>query len=196
MKAALFYVNATKTAVFPPMLACGSQTLGSKLAASIGRVIRLYLLAKEQLISRHFADCGEDLKRVIRSSNDELIPRKMYVLPVVMQWQHRRQVTLIGASAHLMTLFAGVGVNLGMRDALDLAKKLVENQHDLGSAIKDYEQEMFKWALAYAQKTRDNVRLHFSAHGTEERAAKLRAQYEKLQVDVAGNFGGVEGKIA
>ena len=41
--------------------------------------------ARKELIEQYFADCGEDLKHVISESNDQLIPRLMWMLPIGME---------------------------------------------------------------------------------------------------------------
>ena len=58
-------------------------------------------LARETLIQQYFGDCDESLKRIIRQSEDELIPRPMWMLPVGHEWDHRPGVTLLGDAAHL-----------------------------------------------------------------------------------------------
>lgn len=100
-----------------------------------------------------FADCAEDLKRVILESNDVLIPRKACMMPVGASWKSRPGVKLVRDAAHLMTPFAGVGVNIAVADALDLAKaptvkkeskiaklaKLVNDGESTEQAIEMYE---------------------------------------------------------
>jgi 2-polyprenyl-6-methoxyphenol hydroxylase-like FAD-dependent oxidoreductase len=124
------------------------------------------------------------LKRVISESNDQLIHRLMWVLPIGMKWEACPGVTLLGDGAHLMTPFAGVGVNLAMVDALKLAKTLVEyagEKENLVTALREFETEMFERADEYARKTRDNMQSHFSANGGRERAQMLRGRETKRQ---------------
>src|SRR4051794_20404499 len=76
------------------------------------------------------------------------------------------RLTLIGDAAHIMTPFAGVGVNVAMEDALSLAtqiKKWKQNVWDkagpnassslLIEPVRAYEEEMFVRAEAYAKET-------------------------------------------
>ncbi|WP_300691526.1 FAD-dependent monooxygenase [Chryseobacterium sp.] len=53
------------------------------------------------------------------------------------------KVTLAGDAAHAMTPFGGMGVNMGLKDALLLTNNLTDNQfHSIEAAISDYEKKM------------------------------------------------------
>ncbi|KAH8547916.1 hypothetical protein BGW37DRAFT_508381 [Umbelopsis sp. PMI_123] len=142
--------------------------------------------ARRELTEQYFADCGEDLKRVIQEANDELKIRQMYMLPVGVEWKSRPGITLIGDAAHLMTPFGGVGVNVAMADALDLAQHILRcrdaantdsyNSFDnaLAEAIQKYETSMFARARPNALKSEHGLRGHFSADGAEEFAERMR----------------------
>lgn len=84
-----------------------------------------------------------------------------------------------------MTPFAGVGVNVAMADALELAHALIarkdsivakafSDSHNIAVAIQQYETSMFERAEANAAKTAKGLKGHFSANGIEEMAARLK----------------------
>jgi 2-polyprenyl-6-methoxyphenol hydroxylase-like FAD-dependent oxidoreductase len=152
--------------------------------------------AREKLVKEYFDDCGEELKRVVLESKDVLIPRKCWMMPVGVSWKSRQGVTLLGDAAHLMTPFAGVGVNVAMADALDLARalitrkesvtaKLVSDGKNIAIAVEQYEKEMLARAEENAKKTMHGLKGHFSATGSEERAGKIQKGYNMVMAKKA-----------
>lgn len=144
-------------------------------------------VAKREFVERFFGDVGEELKRlVLESGNAGMVCRELYMLPVGLRWEGKKGATLLGDAAHLMTPFAGVGVNAAMADALALGNAIKEavtgGERDsegksLEVAIQQYETELFVRGEAFATKTAQNMEKHFSAGGSEEMAKKLRAAY-------------------
>lgn len=146
---------------------------------------------RETLIRDYFADCSEDTKRVIRTATDGCIPRQLFMLPVGHDWTSQPGVTLLGDSGHLMTPFAGVGVNVAMTDALSLARqivarkdsfkaKFVSDEQNIRIAVEEYEKEMFPRAKQNAEKTYKGLKGHFSKTGGQEFANRFKRGYEEL----------------
>ncbi|KAH8812510.1 hypothetical protein F5884DRAFT_670481 [Xylogone sp. PMI_703] len=135
--------------------------------------------ARQLLTERYFGDCHDDLKRIITEATDGLTARPLYMLPVGLRWAPRQGITLIGDAAHVMTPFAGVGVNLALTDALSLAKALLKG-NNVENCIQEYEEEMFVRAKKYAEKTSKGLRGHFSADGIDHRVALLTEHAKKL----------------
>ncbi|KAJ5186447.1 hypothetical protein N7449_011211 [Penicillium cf. viridicatum] len=148
-------------------------------------------IARKELVERYYNDSAIELKRMILESTDKLIPRPLYMLPVGIKWDPRPGVTLLGDAAHLMTPFAGVGVNAAMLDALELGKTLVSLKMgkfpSLSKAIEKYERELFPRGQKFAQKTVKNMETHFSADGCNHLVWRLRLAYGFLAIASAVN---------
>ncbi|KAK7183442.1 hypothetical protein DPSP01_010549 [Paraphaeosphaeria sporulosa] len=134
--------------------------------------------ARTQFIDRYFSHVSPDLQRVLALSKDRLTPRALYELPIGFSYPHRPGITLIGDAAHLMTPFAGVGVNVGMTDALVLAKEILAScrgEQSVDRAVGAYEKELWPRARKYMEKTAKGKERHFRAGGSKEMADMLRA---------------------
>lgn len=136
--------------------------------------------ARNEYMERYFHHVAADLRRVVSESRDYLTPRPLYELPIGFEWKPRSGVTLIGDAAHVMTPFAGVGVNVGMTDSLVLAREIIaacKGEKRLDDALQAYEKEMFPRAVKFAQKTAKGKERHFSESGSEEMANMMKAHY-------------------
>lgn len=115
--------------------------------------------------------------------------KPLYMLPVdQLAWKHRAGATLIGDAAHLMTPFAGEGVNLAMRDALDLSNTIkgvwngISNGNLRDRAFREalnepmalFEKELFERAEEIAKETENNMKLFTSENAAEEWAGMLQ----------------------
>jgi 2-polyprenyl-6-methoxyphenol hydroxylase-like FAD-dependent oxidoreductase len=81
--------------------------------------------AHAQFIERYFSHASPDLQRLFSLSKDKFTPRALYELPIGFSHAHSPGIALIGDAAHVMTPFAGVGVNVGMTDALVLGREII-----------------------------------------------------------------------
>ena len=92
------------------------------------------------LLLDHYRDWAPSLRRLLTDNEGRYVDRPIYALPVPHTWEHNPTVTLLGDAAHLMPPL-GVGVNLAMLDACDLALALA--RHDtLDDAVRTYEKTM------------------------------------------------------
>ncbi|GAA5016445.1 FAD-dependent oxidoreductase [Streptomyces siamensis] len=95
--------------------------------------IRALLLAR-------YRDWSPHLRRLITDNDGPYVDRPILALPVPHTWEHNPTVTLLGDAAHLMPPL-GVGVNLAMLDACELALALAH--HDtVDDAVHAYEKTM------------------------------------------------------
>lgn len=117
--------------------------------------------AVKDAVKRDFADWDERLVRFTQVAEDKVTPRDLYMLPIGHEWTHLKGVTLIGDAAHLMTPFAGEGVNLAMADALKLAAAITSAASSstpetaLDEKVAAFEQDIFGYASQTQQLTYD-----------------------------------------
>lgn len=151
-----------------------------------GGHMRVYIVRREPLdwmaqnglapddtvgIRRHlvtqFAGWSADLLRMITENDGPYVDRPLFVLPAPHEWQRSTTATLLGDAAHLMPP-VGVGVNLAMLDASELALALISSA-TIAEAIAVYESTMIPRSTALAVRLDghadflldDGVRPHF-----------------------------------
>ena len=110
------------------------------------------------------------LLKFIDAATDEPWVSGLYMLPVGFKWVHRPGVTLIGDAAHVMTPFAGEGVNLALTDAMKLADAIIATaksgkKGNLAKEVGKYEKEMFVRAKRVQQLTFDLMTIDFFTEG-------------------------------
>ena len=116
-----------------------------------------------------------------------------YMLPVGYRWEHQMGMTLVGDAAHLMTPWAGEGVNLALWDSLDLAHVLggvpestdaADWQAKLEPRIREFEEGMQARAQEKAEETDKNREMFLSENG----AQKMK-EFFKVYEDLAAAVG-------
>ncbi|MCX4725716.1 NAD(P)/FAD-dependent oxidoreductase [Streptomyces sp. NBC_01306] len=89
------------------------------------------------------------MRRMIAENDATYVDRPLFALPVPHTWQHNPTVTLLGDAAHLMPPL-GVGVNLAMLDASELALALT-NAATVDEAVRAYEKTMLPRSIETAE---------------------------------------------
>lgn len=169
--------------------------------------------ARREVIDTLFSEYSSLQKSLVLNSDLDTVGRQLYMLPVGYQWPHnprledadlcyfygpcliptnmlRARITLIGDAAHLMTPFAGVGVNVAMKDALDLAHSIIGKETELEQKdplsldvrLQKFEVEMWARAKQNAEATMMYQDLFFHKRGgvaMVEHFAKRRLEEEK-----------------
>ncbi|MEU9204974.1 NAD(P)/FAD-dependent oxidoreductase [Streptomyces sp. NPDC048332] len=87
-----------------------------------------------------YAGWSPRILRMITDNDGPYVDRPILALPVPHTWEHSAGVTLLGDAAHLMPPL-GVGVNLAMLDAGELALALVGSA-SVDDAVRAYEKAM------------------------------------------------------
>ncbi|RKE23450.1 NAD(P)/FAD-dependent oxidoreductase [Streptomyces sp. TLI_171] len=96
--------------------------------------------ALRALLLERYGDWSPALRRLLTDNDGHYVDRPIHALPVPHTWEHSPTATLLGDAAHLMPPL-GVGVNLAMLDACELALALAE--HDtVAAAVRAYEATM------------------------------------------------------
>lgn len=100
-----------------------------------------------------FAHWSPRMQRLVLDNDGPYVDRPLSALPVPHTWAHSPSVTLLGDAAHLMPP-VGVGVNLAMLDACELALALV-GAPTVDAAVTAYESVMLPRSAEFAAATAD-----------------------------------------
>ncbi|MBW6440055.1 FAD-dependent monooxygenase [Actinoplanes hulinensis] len=96
-----------------------------------------------------FAGWSPRMRQMISDNDGPYVDRPIFALPVPHAWEHDPTVTLLGDAAHLMPPL-GVGVNLAMLDAAELALALAGSA-TIGEAVRAYEDTMLPRSIETAK---------------------------------------------
>lgn len=129
--------------------------------------------ATKEFLLEEFKDWSPELTRIIAKCDGQIIPRQLYMLPVGIRWPHKNGFTLLGDAAHVMTPFAGEGVNTAMYDAYELAQAIKATPEDLDKASQVYEQRLFPRAAKVQQATWEEFLSTFEKDAGPRLAARI-----------------------
>lgn len=115
------------------------QRVPADWITAVGPTIQDTDSIRAHLLER-YRDWSPALRRLITDNDGRYVHRPIHALPVPHAWDHNPTVTLLGDAAHLMPPL-GVGVNLAMLDACELALA-VANTNTIDNAIHAYEKTM------------------------------------------------------
>lgn len=119
---------------------------------------------KKALLQGRLQDWHPLIHEAVEKAQGRTAPRVLYMLPVGIRWAHQAGVTVVGDAAHLMTPFAGEGVNVGMEDAMRLARAVIaagEDRKMLDQGVEAFEKEMFVRAGRFQRLTKDLLQAWF-----------------------------------
>lgn len=138
----------------------------------------------KEFLSREFDDYAPPLKDLFLKADSDIVARALYMFPVDHTWEHVQGATLLGDAAHLMTPFAGEGVNLAMMDALDIANAVgaAASEGNLDESISKYEKEMFKRSHKSMKETWHNLELMFM----EDAPKTFVKEFEEMMTQFGG----------
>ena len=126
----------------------------------------------KEALKKDYAGWKGPLRQAIEFfREDDVLARNLYELPAGHRWDARPKVTCIGDAAHVMTPFAGEGVNLAMKDAMELAHAIVDavragvGEERLRKGIRRFEEGMFKSAEPISRLSHREMELMFFTEG-------------------------------
>lgn len=128
---------------------------------------------KKYMLEKEYKDWSDELRGLITHADPDIVARPYYMLPTDFSWTSKPGLTLLGDAAHLMTPFAGEGVNLAMADAVDLSKAIVkarseDENTELFDAIKEFEKTMMERGHEKMEETWRNLELFFKPDAPKE----------------------------
>ncbi|WP_328936412.1 FAD-dependent monooxygenase [Streptomyces tauricus] len=126
-----------------------------------------------------FAEWAPRMRHMISNNDGPYADRPLFVLPAPHTWDHVPTVTLLGDAAHLMPPI-GVGVNLAMLDAHDLALALATHP-TVDEAVRAYEKIMLPRSTDLAEALVGGADFLLEVDEQPDGQDEARALQQKLQ---------------
>ncbi|KIN09012.1 hypothetical protein OIDMADRAFT_108402 [Oidiodendron maius Zn] len=130
--------------------------------------------ARKEMALKEFAQWAPQFRRIIEACDDSVSSRTLYMMHVGTRWLPKSGITLMGDAAHVMSVFAGEGVNVAMVDALELSRAIVANPSNIDKAVAEYERGLFPRAEVHQQASWESLQTRFEPSGNE----KLKQHFE------------------
>ncbi|MFJ5847579.1 FAD-dependent oxidoreductase [Streptomyces sp. NPDC092903] len=115
---------------------------------------------------REYAAWSPRVLRMITENDGPYVDRPILALPVPHTWESSPGATLLGDAAHLMPPL-GVGVNLAMLDAAELALSLVRSA-TVDDAVRGYEKTMLPRSAEVARTLEGGAEFLLAAAGPDD----------------------------
>ncbi|MBN9756432.1 putative monooxygenase [Pseudonocardia sp. Ae406_Ps2] len=115
-------------------------------------------------VAAEFGGWSPALTALITDGDTVPVLRPIHVLPIGHRWDRVPGVTLLGDAAHVMSPFAGEGVNLAMFDGAELGRVIAEHPDDIEAAFASYETALFARSAQFAAESHRNLGLLFDEH--------------------------------